>query len=174
MKIPQSALEIIQEFEGFRAETYTDSAGVYTIGYGTTARAFVGIDPMPGMVISEKQAEVYLKRAVRNFADIIEPEIKRNVSENAWSALLSLTYNIGPTAFINSTLLRKFNAGDTQGAADEFLRWTKADGQTLRGLARRRWRERTLFLTPDNPPRPWVALYGALWAFITSLLRKTK
>lgn len=154
MKIPQSALELIKEFEGFRAETYVDSVGEYTIGYGTTGRAHVGIEPVPGMVISERQAEVYLKRAVEKFAKLIRPEITQPMTENEWAAFLSLAYNIGPGAFMKSTLLKRFNEGKKREAADQFLRWNKAGGQTLRGLTRRRHRERTLFLTPSKTPSP--------------------
>ena len=174
MNIPEAAIEIIKEFEGFEADAYQDSVGVWTIGYGTTARAFVGIDPMPGMTISEKQAEVYLVRAVRQFADMISPEIKVEINSNQWAAILSLAYNIGPGAFARSTLLKKLNAGDTQGAADQFLRWNKAGSAVLRGLTRRRHRERTLFLTPDQSPSLWVALIEALMGILSKLWRTTK
>ena len=51
------------------------------------------------------------------------------------------------TVLSTSTLLRKLNAGDYAGAADEFLRWNKAGGKVLNGLTRRREAERALFLS---------------------------
>ncbi|HHP2614034.1 TPA: lysozyme, partial [Enterobacter roggenkampii] len=57
------------------------------------------------------------------------------------------TYNLGSRSLSTSTLLRKLNAGDYAGAADEFLRWNKAGGKVLNGLTRRREAERALFLS---------------------------
>lgn len=68
------------------------------------------------------------------------------LSQNQFDALVSLVYNIGETAFSNSTLLKKLNAKDYQGAADQFPRWNKGGGQVLKGLVRRRADERDLFL----------------------------
>ncbi|WP_312069487.1 lysozyme, partial [Acinetobacter sp.] len=72
--------------------------------------------------------------------------VKVPLSQNQFDALVSLTYNIGSTAFKNSTLLKKLNAKDYAGAADQFLRWNKGGGKVLKGLVRRREAERALFL----------------------------
>jgi lysozyme len=148
--INKAALDLICEFEGFRATTYFDSAGVATIGYGTTAAAGVGIEPYPGLTITKAAATHYLMAAIEKFEGQIRPHVKVPVTENEWGALVSLAYNIGPGAFIKSTLLRKLNAGDRAGAAAQFLVWNKAGGRVLRGLERRRAAERALFLSP--PP----------------------
>ena len=162
MNIPQQAIDTIKAFEGFRAETYLDSVNVPTIGYGTTARAGVGIVPVPGMVISEKQAEKYLRAAVEKFAARIDPLIKRTINENEYSAFLSLAYNIGPGAFARSSALRYFNEGNKIKAADSILLWNKADGKVLRGLVRRRAWERNLFLTPPTKVPRWMRLWKRL------------
>ena len=60
---------------------------------------------------------------------------------------MSLTFNIGTIAFKNSTLLKKLNAGDRVGAADQFLVWNKAGGKVLQGLVNRRQAERAQFLS---------------------------
>ena len=59
MAINKAALDLIKEFEGFVAHAYRDAVGVWTIGYGTTAMAGVGIDPKPGMsrVASESRKQ---------------------------------------------------------------------------------------------------------------------
>lgn len=171
MNIPQQAIDIIKEFEGFRESTYLDSAGVPTIGYGTTAAAGLGIIPVPGMTISERQARQFLIRGIEKFAALIKPSIHRPMTENQWAAFLSLAYNIGPYAFKGSSVLRHFNAGDTMRAADAFLLWDKAGGQRLRGLQRRRMRERTLFLTPDAKT-PSRGLWAALWGIIKQLIER--
>jgi lysozyme len=59
--------------------------------------------------------------------------------------MTSLAYNIGVKAFTNSTLLRKFNAGDLAGAAAEFPRWNRAAGKVMRGLTNRRLDEQEVF-----------------------------
>lgn len=148
--INSAALRLIKEFEGFEAEAYKDPVGIVTIGYGTTAAAGVGISPKLGDKITEAQATDYLKRAVDKFAAQILPKITRTPTGNQFGAMVSLAYNIGPGAFNKSTVLRRFNDGDTQGAADAFLMWNKAGGKVLAGLTRRRKAERELFLTPDS------------------------
>lgn len=148
MQINQDTLDLIKEFEGFRAKAYKCPAGVWTIGYGTTAAANVGIDPVPGMVITEDEAEAYLEATLEKFGHQIKPHIKAPINNNEYGAFLSLAYNIGPGAFNGSTALRKFNAGDKPGAAKALLMWNKAGGRVLKGLVRRREAEKKLFLKP--------------------------
>ena len=182
MNIPQAAIDIIKEFEGLRLEAYRDSAGVWTIGYGTTAAANVGIGPRAGTIITQAQAEEYLRRAVEKFAATIQPMIEKPINDNEWSAFLSLAYNIGPGAFSGSSALRKFNAGDKAGAADAILLWNKAGGKVLNGLQRRREAERALFLKPPNIPvhdaaptqPPSGGFFVSLLALIAGLFKRTK
>lgn len=146
--INNAALEIIKEFEGCKLSAYQCPAGVWTIGYGTTAAAGVGIEPKQGMVISQKDAEKYLRMAVGRFTQDIMPFITKPISPNELGAFVSLAYNIGVGAFKKSSALRYFNAGDKAKAADAILLWNKAGGKVLAGLTRRRVAERALFVTP--------------------------
>ena len=179
MKINAAALQLVKDFEGFRADAYADPVGIWTIGYGTTARAGLGIDPKPGMKITEAEASRLLMAGLEKFARLIVPGIKVPVTDNEFGAMLSLAYNIGPGAFLKSSVLRRFNAGDKAGAADAFLMWNKAGGKVLKGLTRRREAERALFLSarptqpvspsqaPEGPGKakgPWIALLRALAA----------
>lgn len=166
MTINQAGLDLIKKWEGFEPRTYIDAAGVPTIGYGTTARAGVGVIPLPGMEISEKQAEKYLLMALAKFADRIRPHVRKPANENEWAAFLSLAYNIGPHAFVNSTALKRFNEGDKAGAAEAMLWFNKAGGRVLRGLERRRKAEVALFKTPVQPAP------ASLWARILTFLRR--
>lgn len=145
--IDPRAIALIKEFEGFRAQAYKDAVGVLTIGFGTTKAADVGIDPQIGMVISEAEAEMFLRRAVDKFAAMIEPMITQPITAAEFGAFLSLAYNIGPAAFARSSALRHFNAGDKPAAAQAILAWNKAGGKVLPGLVRRRAAERDLFLS---------------------------
>jgi len=179
MKANQASINLIKEFEGFRAKAYLDKLAkpaLWTIGYGTTGRAGVGIDPVSGMVITETEAEWYLQKAVDKFAAQIAPKITHPINANEFGAFVSLAYNIGPGAFGRSTALRKFNANDKRGAADAILMWDKAGGKVLKGLLRRRIAERELFLTPAHLPAPvdhvpvkaapafWASLFAAVAA----------
>ena len=155
--INQAGVDLIKKWEGFKAEAYRDAVGVLTIGYGTTAMAGVGIDPKPGMRITEAQAEEYLRRGIDKFAREIRPAITAPINENEFAAFVSLAYNIGPGAFRKSSALRHFNQGNKAKAADAILLWNKAGGKVLRGLVNRRNEERALFLTPASAQRPQSA-----------------
>ena len=158
MEVNKAAIDLIKRFEGFEPKAYKDAVGVWTIGYGTTKRAGVGIDPKPGMEITQDDAERYLQLTVQKFAAQIEDMIDVPVSENQFGALVSLAYNIGPGAFAKSTVLKRLNASDYAGAADAILMWDKAGGKVLRGLVNRRKAERELFLTNDEPRMDWVQM----------------
>ena len=179
MTVNHATIELIKQFEGFRPVAYKCPAGIWTTGYGTTAAAGVGITPKAGMTISEAAATAALQMAVDKFAAAIRPGIKAPINENEFGAFVSLAYNIGPGAFLGSTALRKFNAGDKAGAGEAMMLWDKAGGKVLRGLQNRRIAERKLFLTPvaasaapaptPAAPKPPLGLWGvlsALWAAI--------
>ena len=149
MTVTQATVDLVKKFEGCKLTAYQDHVGVWTIGYGITAGANVGIEPRKGMTITQGEAEKLLWMALTRFANQVSTIITEKVSNNEFGACVSLAYNIGAKAFANSTLLRKLNAGDHAGAAAEFKRWNKAGGEVLTGLTTRRAAEADLFLTPD-------------------------
>ena len=140
-RINEAGLALIKDFEGLRLNAYQDAVGVWTIGYGHTSTAY------PGQSITTAQATALLRQDVANFEDAVTRAVQVPITENQFAALVSFAYNVGSGALNSSTLLRKLNAGDTFGAADEFLRWNRAGGQVLAGLTRRREAERALFLS---------------------------
>ena len=152
--INQATVNLVKEFEGFRAKAYKCPAGVWTIGYGTTSRAGVGLDVFEGEEITEAEAEYYLQKGLEKFAVEITGAITKPINENEFGAFVSLAYNIGAGAFKRSSALRHFNAGDKQKAANAMLLWNKAGGKVLKGLVRRREAERKLFLTPVSVDAP--------------------
>lgn len=134
-------IEMIKRHEGLRLEAYLPTPNdVWTIGYGHTKTA------KPGMKITQVKAEELLRGDISWVEAAIEKNVKVPLTQNQYDALASLIYNIGAGAFARSTLLKKLNVKDYQGAADQFLRWDKQKGKTLRGLTRRRQEERELFL----------------------------
>ena len=144
MKISNKGLELIKEFEGFSSTAYLCSAKKATIGYGNTFWED-GTPVKIGDQISKERAETLLKHVVDGFSVAVEVDIKIEVSQNQFDAMVSLAYNIGLGAFKNSTLLRQLNRGNFVGASQEFLRWDKSNGKPLLGLTRRREREKLLF-----------------------------
>ena len=144
MKISNKGLELIKEFESFSANAYLCPAGKPTIGYGNTFWED-GTPVKIGDQISKERAETLLKHVVDNFSVAVEVDIKIEVTQNQFDAMVSLAYNIGLGAFKNSTLLRQLNRGNFVGASQEFLRWDKSNGKPLLGLTRRREREKLLF-----------------------------
>ncbi len=146
MKISNKGLELIKEFEGFSANAYLCPAKIPTIGYGNTFWED-GRKVRIGEQISKSKALELLEFvANKDFADKIFPFIEVSISQNQFDAMVSLAYNIGVGAFSNSTLLKRVNAKDFLGAANEFLKWDKSNGKPLLGLTRRRQREKELFL----------------------------
>ncbi len=148
MKINQETLDHIKKSEGLRLKAYPDpgtGGEPWTIGYGHTSRA--GLPAVhPGMVITMQQAEDILRSDVEKFAQGVAAVITVPVSDNQFGAVVSFAFNVGMGNLKSSTLLKKLNAKNYNGAADEFLKWTKAAGKVLPGLVTRRREERALFL----------------------------
>lgn len=138
-------VNLISGFEDTRFKAYDDSVGVWTIGTGTTVYPN-GVKVKKGDACTAEQAKTYFKHDLAKFEKTVNESVTVPLTQNQFDALVSLTYNIGSGAFNNSTLLKKLNKGDYQGAADQFLAWKKAGGKVLPGLVRRREAERALFL----------------------------
>mgnify|MGYP005795774955 CR=1 FL=1 len=138
---PAIAAGFISSFEGCRLSAYKCSAGVWTIGYGHTKEV------KEGDSCTEEQATVWLTDDIKETQTLLAHYINVPVTRNEFIALVSLAFNVGVGSLMKSKLLRKLNAGDREGAAEEFLDFDLADGQRLAGLTRRRKAEHDLFLT---------------------------
>jgi GH24 family phage-related lysozyme (muramidase) len=148
MSVNKATLDLIKQFEGCKLTAYQDIVGVWTIGYGTTAMADVGIVPAKGMTITQDRAEDLLRMGVDKFASTVDAMITTKVNQNERGACVCLAYNIGPNAFSKSTVLRELNVGHKDKAAAAFRMWNKAGGEVIKGLVNRREAEIKLFLTP--------------------------
>lgn len=140
MKIGINGLNLIKEFEGLKLQAYKCPADIWTIGYGHTA----GIGPDD--VITEAQANSLLCQDVAASERAVNQYVHVPLTQNQFDALVSFVFNLGVGSFRTSTLLKKLNAGDYDGTAQEFGRWIHAGGKALPGLVRRREAERVLFL----------------------------
>lgn len=140
MKASQQGIDLIKEFEGFRPDPYRDTGGVWTIGYGTTKGV---TEDSPAL--TQAEAEVFLRQDVEHAEKAVQENVLVPLSQAQVDALVSFTYNVGNYAFKTSTLLKKLNREDFDGAALEFARWKYDNGRVIAGLVNRREKEAALF-----------------------------
>lgn len=136
----------ISDREGNILKAYYDGGGVLTIGVGHTSAAGAP-KVIEGMKITAAESDEILSRDLKAVEKQVTDAVKVKLNQNQFDALVSLVFNIGPTAFGKSTLLKNLNAGNYQAAADQFLVWNKDNGKVVDGLVSRRKSERQQFLT---------------------------
>ena len=119
--------------EGREHDPYRDVVGVLTVCDGHT-----GGDITPGRRYTDKECDALLNADLRAVAAGVDPYIRSDISNTQRAAIYSFAYNVGVTAFRNSTMLKKINAGDQKGACAELHRWTYAGGKQWKGLMNRR------------------------------------
>jgi lysozyme len=145
VQISKQGIDFIRQEEGERLTGYADSRGIPTIGVGHTGK----VNDIPvtiGMTITAEQSMTLLKDDLAWVETTLAGSVTTVLSQNQYDALCSLIFNIGATAFTNSTLLRLLNRGLFAAAGDEFLKWQKA-GRDPDILLPRRQRERAYFLS---------------------------
>ncbi|MCH7393762.1 lysozyme [Acinetobacter dispersus] len=145
MTTSRVGINLITSFEDIVLNAYDDGVGIWTIGFGTTVYPN-GVKVKKGDVCTAEQAKAFFTYDLKRFEAAVNGAVKVPLTQNQFDALVSLTYNIGETAFKKSTLLAKLNKGDFTGAADQFKVWNIGGGKVLKGLVRRRAAERALFL----------------------------
>ena len=145
MVVSLFGIDLICGFEGLRLKAYDDGVGVWTIGFGTTVYPN-GIRVKKGDTCTEAQAKAYMVYDLKKFESAVNNAVTVPLNQNQFDALVSLTYNIGPSAFSKSTLVKKLNAGDIRGAAEQFDVWVNAGGKRMQGLVNRRAKEKEVFL----------------------------
>lgn len=161
MQISRKGLELIKRHEGLRLKAYLCPAQVWTVGYGST-----GPHVKPGLVITEPEADILLRKDVARFEDGVNRAVKVDLTQGQFDALVSFAFNCGIGALQKSTLLKKLNAGRYGDVPAELMKWTKGGGRELPGLVKRRrdeaalWRSVTDTATagradgPVEPPKP--------------------
>lgn len=151
-ELNQATIDLITEFEGFVPNWYPDPAHgwkVPTCCYGhTDAAGSPKYADTKNKTFTKEEGIAILRKDLEKYAAAVDRHVKVPINSNQRGALASFTYNLGEGNLQSSTLLKKLNAGDYAGAAQEFPRWNKAAGKVLKGLTRRRAAEQKLFLTP--------------------------
>lgn len=152
MKTSTNGVQVLHYFESCRLTAYPDPGSKdgkpWTIGFGHT-----GPDVYPGLIWTREQADAAFVADLGRFERDVVQLVKVPINQGHFDALVSFVYNVGSDidtdtiaeGLGDSTLLRKLNAGDFAGAADEFPKWNKNDGKVMLGLRRRRAAERALF-----------------------------
>jgi lysozyme len=189
MKVSAAGRKAIAGHEGVRLKAYPDpatGAEPWTIGVGHTSAA--GLPKVyKGLTITADECDEILSRDLATFERAVENAVTVTLNQNQFDALVSFTFNVGAGNFKGSTLLRKLNAGDYRGAADQFPVWNKAAGKVMQGLVSRRADERAMFLkpvvaalapaAPAVQPPPAVIVSDApipkpnLWARLSNIFR---
>ena len=136
-----AGLVALASWESFRSEPYRDIGGVWTDGFGNTNNV------QPSKSVSVPQALNQLLINVKSAEGAVNTCITKPMTQGEYDAFVKFTFNVGNRAFCNSTLVRKFNAGDNVGACNELNKWVYVKGQRVQGLANRREAERKLCLS---------------------------
>lgn len=149
-KLDEAGLAMLMEREGYTPvakQLPGDRPGVITGGYGDT-------NVKLGETHTQAEWESRLRQRVRPDEGYINASVIAPINQKMFNALVLFIYNVGPgnpksvppiDGFLTSTLRRKLNVRDYEGAANEFKRWNKADGKVLQGLINRRQFEEDLF-----------------------------
>jgi lysozyme len=177
-KINDNGMLLIKSFEGCRLKSYPDPASPlatelrrpinarrpgwenlsgdpWTVGWGSTGIDTFAVGPDgkflpigPNTSWTQEQADKRKADDLQSFCISVSKMLKVEVNDNQFAALVSFAYNVGVGNLRTSSLLRLVNQRDFSAAANEFMRWTKAQKKELPGLVKRREVERRLFLTP--------------------------
>lgn len=155
-RVSQKGLDLIHSFEGLQLTTYPDPGPTglpVTGGWGTTRDE--NNQPFKlGRTESKAYWDALFARDLVRFEQGVAMLLgDAPTTQGQFDALVSFAYNVGldidddtvAEGLGDSTLLRKHLRGDFAGAAAEFARWNKNDGQVLRGLTRRRAVEADLY-----------------------------
>lgn len=141
LSLSAAGLVAILAYEGYSPVATPPVKGdVPTYGFGTTTRPD-GTPLQQGEKITPEKAVARALQDAQQFEGALKRCVKVPLSQNEYDAYISLSYNIGQTAFCNSTLVKKLNALDYAGACAEIKRWDKFKGKPLRGLTLRRAKE---------------------------------
>lgn len=148
--VPQPAIEIIKQFEGFRSTAYLCPAGIPTIGYGhtkTVKPSDVGVKR-----ITTRTAEYLLRDDLQVAVDRLYAVLPANaiiaLNDNQWSALIAFAYNVGAKA--SWTIWRLVKDRAYARVPAEMGRFVNADGRRIQGLVNRRRAEGDLWQTPEG------------------------
>lgn len=141
MKMSDEAIEkLVISSEGYKDVAYKPVLNdPWTIGYGHTLQV------KEGDVCTKAQALAWLKEDLEDAEIMVARFVTVPLNQSQFDALVDLVYNIGIGNFLQSTLLKKLNKLDYDGASKQFNRWVYAHGKIYNGLVKRRLAETAWF-----------------------------
>jgi lysozyme len=155
--LTDAGANLVKHFESCLKKTgdnqyiaYKCPANVLTIGWGHTNHHGRHFDAASRWTMEDCD-EAFMED-MAGFEAAVRRLVKVPLTPWQFDALVSFCYNCGEGNLAKSTLLKKVNKGDFEGAAQEFHKWNKGGGKVLPGLVRRRASESLLFqnITDDN------------------------
>lgn len=158
MKVSDKAKELIKHHEGVRNRPYLCPAKLWTVGVGHVLypeQAILKLSERKSVTLLMVDNRVWTPEEIDALLDLDLTRFERGVvrlcpnavlNQDHFDALVSFSFNVGLGNLQNSGLRFKFNRGEYDYAANEFLKWTKGGGKVLPGLVKRRNDERNLFL----------------------------
>lgn len=145
-KMSESGLKFLIKEEGMKLSPYKDSVGVATIGVGCTYYENGKKVEMSDKPISEFRAQELFRNLLDHYELTVYSSTRDDINQNQFDALVSLCFNIGPSAFKKSTLLSKVNKNPNDPSIGlAFEMWKNAGGKPI--LLQRRKREYKLYST---------------------------
>lgn len=159
MKTSPAALKMIKHHEGVRTKPYRCPALLWTVGVGHVIdpnhikvpfeeRRNLPIPDGWNRVLTMDEVDAILAQDLNRFERGVArlcPAALGN--QGIFDSLVSFSFNVGLGNLQRSSIRMKTNRGDYLGAAEEFMKWTKAAGRVLPGLVKRRQDERALYLS---------------------------
>jgi lysozyme len=145
MEYSKDGLHLTERFEGCRLVAYPDpgsGGNPWTIGYGHT-----GPEVVEGLEITQEQAEQCLAQDIKQAEANVNAVVHVELTQEEFDALVDFAFNCGCRNLDSSTLMKKLNAGDYEGASQEFIKWDMAAGHHMAGLLKRREAEAAMFIS---------------------------
>jgi len=140
--LSKQGTELIAKFEGLRLKPYKCSAGVPTIGIGSTFYENKDRVKMTDPAITKDRAIQLFQHTVKQYESAVRAFIKVELNQYQFDALVSLCYNIGPGNFSGSSLVKAINKNaDKTEIEYRWKLWNKAKGKVIKGLQTRRVEE---------------------------------
>lgn len=136
LSLSATTLVAIVLHEGYKDMAYIPTPGdVPTIGFGTTNGVKLGDKTTPTQALNRAMVDI------QKFEGAVKSCVQVPLTQGEYDAYISLSYNIGTTAFCNSTLVKRLNQSEYALACQEILRWNRFQGKELAGLTKRRQEE---------------------------------
>ncbi len=142
-----SGQNFLSGVEGVKYKAYKDTGGVWTIGRGITYYED-GTKVRAGDTITKEREQKLFMNTLNFYVNNVNKNVKKNLTQNQFNALVSFCYNIGVNGFNGSTLLKRVNVNPNDpDIRIQFMKWVKDDGKVVQGLINRRKQEADLYFS---------------------------